>query len=237
MAARRPKSTGRKKIEIKPLESNKDRQVCFSKRRNGLFNKATELAVMCGVKVAVVAFSPGGKGFTYGHPSLESVLERFLPSNSTEEQAAAAVGGAGAVGRNQALEELNRERGELRALLEAEKARKEAVEEAWAKAHAEGIQAAVWLDALVCHMGEADLVAFKAALEKVDAAVAARARQLISGLTEHGGGDGFEFGSTSGGMETMQQQQVMMAMPPPPGFTAAGMAMMPQGFGPHGFPQ
>uniref|UniRef100_A0ACD5U1C8 Uncharacterized protein n=1 Tax=Avena sativa TaxID=4498 RepID=A0ACD5U1C8_AVESA len=243
MAARRPTSTGKKKIEIKPLESDKDRQVYFSKRRTGLFSKATELAIKCGVKVAVVAFSPGGKGFTYGHPSVESVLQRFLASNSPEAQAAAEVGGGGgaeAGGRDQALEELNQERRELSARLEAEKARKDAAEEAWAKAHAEGIQAAVWLDALVCQMGEEDLVAFKATLEKVDAAVAARTNQLLSGVTVHGGGGGFEFGGTSGGMETMQQQQqeeVMMAMAPPPGFNAAGMAMMPQGFGPHGFPQ
>uniref|UniRef100_A0ACD5U289 Uncharacterized protein n=1 Tax=Avena sativa TaxID=4498 RepID=A0ACD5U289_AVESA len=193
MAPRRPTSTGRKKIEIRRLKTKEQRQVCFSKRRTGLFNKATELGVMCGVEVAAVTFSQGGKAFSYGHPSVESVLERFLPSNSTEEQdAAAAVGGAGAGEPNPALEELHRERSELRARLEAEKARKEAAEEAWAKAHADGIQAAVWMDAFVCQMGEEDLVAFKAALEMVDAAVEARAGRelqetLLRGHTLHGG--------------------------------------------------
>uniref|UniRef100_A0ACD5TFD0 Uncharacterized protein n=1 Tax=Avena sativa TaxID=4498 RepID=A0ACD5TFD0_AVESA len=191
MAPRRPTSTGRKKIEIRCLKTKEQRQVCFSKRRTELFNKATEFGVMCGVEVAAVTFSQGGKAFTYGHPSVESVLERFLPSNSTEEEkAAAAVGGAvaGAGDPNPALEELSRERRELRARLEAEKVRKEAAEEAWAKAHAEGIQAAVWMDAFaVCQMGE------EAALEKVDAAVAARARRelqqaLLLFFTLHGRG-------------------------------------------------
>uniref|UniRef100_A0ACD5TFJ0 Uncharacterized protein n=1 Tax=Avena sativa TaxID=4498 RepID=A0ACD5TFJ0_AVESA len=197
MAPRRPTSTGRKKIEIRRLKTKEQRQVCFSKRRTELFNKATEFGVMCGVEVAAVTFSQGGKAFTYGHPSVESVLERFLPSNSTEEEkAATAVGGAvaDAGDPNPALEELSQERRELRARLEAEKARKEAAEEACAKAHAEGIQAAVWMDAFVYKMGEEDAaVAFKAALEKVDAAVAARARRelqqaLLLFFTLHGRG-------------------------------------------------
>ncbi|KAG8058177.1 hypothetical protein GUJ93_ZPchr0002g25169 [Zizania palustris] len=34
------------------------RQVCFSKRREGVFKKANELSVLCGAHVAVVFFSP-----------------------------------------------------------------------------------------------------------------------------------------------------------------------------------
>ena len=35
---------GRQKIEIRKIESEEARQVCFSKRRAGLFKKASELA-------------------------------------------------------------------------------------------------------------------------------------------------------------------------------------------------
>ncbi|KAL8048562.1 hypothetical protein ABFX02_07G074350 [Erythranthe guttata] len=35
---------GRKKLEIKRIEENSARMVCFSKRRNGLIKKASELS-------------------------------------------------------------------------------------------------------------------------------------------------------------------------------------------------
>ncbi|KAM0840554.1 hypothetical protein ACQ4PT_059581 [Festuca glaucescens] len=97
MAPRRPKGTGRKKIEIRRIESKQARQVCFSKRRVGLFKKATELATICGGKVAAVAFSPGRNVFTFGHPSVDSVLHRFY---SSETQVAEAAGGGDDGGGN-----------------------------------------------------------------------------------------------------------------------------------------
>ncbi|KAM0912177.1 hypothetical protein ACQ4PT_012888 [Festuca glaucescens] len=96
MAPRRLTGTGRKKIEIRPIESEEARQVCFSKRRTGLFNKVSELSTLCGAEVAAVVFSPGGKAFSIGHPSVDSVLDHFRTSYSSEDQAVAAVdGGAG----------------------------------------------------------------------------------------------------------------------------------------------
>ncbi|XP_042455544.1 agamous-like MADS-box protein AGL61 [Zingiber officinale] len=68
---------GRRKIEIKRIEKEEERQVCFSKRRASLFNKANELSHLCGAQLAVVVFSPGGKPFSYGHPSVDSILDRF----------------------------------------------------------------------------------------------------------------------------------------------------------------
>ncbi|KAK7844080.1 agamous-like mads-box protein agl62 [Quercus suber] len=47
------KTQGRQKIEVKQLEGTK-RQVTFSKRRAGLFKKASELCVLCGAEVAVL---------------------------------------------------------------------------------------------------------------------------------------------------------------------------------------
>ncbi|KAI4367540.1 hypothetical protein MLD38_023269 [Melastoma candidum] len=53
-------------------------QVTFSKRRAGLFKKASELATLCGVEIAVIVFSPGQKPFSFGNPSLNAVINRFL---------------------------------------------------------------------------------------------------------------------------------------------------------------
>jgi MADS-box transcription factor len=58
---------GRAKIEIKRIDNATNRQVTFSKRRNGLLKKAYELSVLCDADVAVIMFSPTGKLFEYAN--------------------------------------------------------------------------------------------------------------------------------------------------------------------------
>ncbi|XP_031279498.1 agamous-like MADS-box protein AGL29 [Pistacia vera] len=76
---------GRKKIEMKMVKDSSARQVTFSKRRNGLFKKANELATLCAAQVAIVVFSPGGKPFSFGNPSVDAVTQRFLNQDYTIE--------------------------------------------------------------------------------------------------------------------------------------------------------
>jgi len=64
------KKAGRKKIEIKKIEKSTNKQVTFSKRRTGLFKKASELCILCDVSVAIIVFSPAEKLFCFGHPDL-----------------------------------------------------------------------------------------------------------------------------------------------------------------------
>ncbi|XP_059593756.1 agamous-like MADS-box protein AGL29 [Vitis vinifera] len=73
----RKTNAGRKKIEMKLISASDARQVTFSKRRSGLFKKASELATLCDSETAVIAFSPGGKAFSFGHPSVEAVINRY----------------------------------------------------------------------------------------------------------------------------------------------------------------
>ncbi|KAE8808206.1 Agamous-like MADS-box protein AGL62 [Hordeum vulgare] len=256
MAPKRKLSMGRQKIEIRRIESEEARQVCFSKRRAGLFKKVSELAVLCGAEVAAVVFSPAGKAFSFGHPSVEAILDRFLPS-AAQVGPAAGCSGLGAAGdRN--LAELNRQYGQLCEQLEAEKARKERAEVAMEKERATGSPVAAWLDADLRDLGEEELMAFAAALVDVQAAVSARANQVLQEALDVGrarsasrmllaapqqqqqlaGGGGFEFGSCSvNSRNEMEMQQMLMAMPPPPEFAAAGMEMVQQGLGPNaGFP-
>ncbi|KAJ9691050.1 hypothetical protein PVL29_013290 [Vitis rotundifolia] len=65
---------GRKKVEIKKIEKKKSLAVT-SKRRTGLFKRVGDL---CGVEATVIVFSPAGRPFVYGHPSADSVIDRFL---------------------------------------------------------------------------------------------------------------------------------------------------------------
>ncbi|CAH9076754.1 unnamed protein product [Cuscuta europaea] len=61
---------GKSKIEMKLIESRAARNVCFSKRRTGLFKKASDLCrLFPGVKVAAVVFSPAGNPYVYGDPT------------------------------------------------------------------------------------------------------------------------------------------------------------------------
>ncbi|RLN00934.1 agamous-like MADS-box protein AGL29 [Panicum miliaceum] len=172
MAPPRRPSMGRQKIEIRRIESDEARQVCFSKRRAGLFKKASELSILCGADVAAVVFSPAGKAFSFGHPSVESILDRFL---DTSPGAGPGLSSAG----DCAVSELNRQYGELRAQLDAEKVRQERAVETIRKERAARSQAMAWVDADLGAMGHDDLVAFWGALIGVQAAVAASADQLL----------------------------------------------------------
>lgn len=69
---------GKRKIEIKEIEEKNKMQVCFSKRRKGLFGKASELCTLCDAQIAIITFSRGGKAFTFGHPSPDAVINRYM---------------------------------------------------------------------------------------------------------------------------------------------------------------
>ncbi|XP_034893639.1 agamous-like MADS-box protein AGL29 [Populus alba] len=72
------KTKGRQKVEMKRIENQDDRLITFSKRRSGIYKKASELATLTGAEIAIAVFSPAGKPFSFGHPSVESVINRFL---------------------------------------------------------------------------------------------------------------------------------------------------------------
>ncbi|GAU50194.1 hypothetical protein TSUD_408820 [Trifolium subterraneum] len=72
------KTQGRQKVEMKMMTKRSNMQVTFSKRRNGLFKKASELSTLCGADVALVLFSPGQKVYSFGHPNVNTVIDRYL---------------------------------------------------------------------------------------------------------------------------------------------------------------
>ncbi|KAH8957040.1 hypothetical protein BDL97_07G071900 [Sphagnum fallax] len=68
---------GRVKLEIKKIENPTNRQVTYSKRRNGLIKKAYELSVLCDIDIGLIMFSPSGKLTQYCNCSMEDVITRF----------------------------------------------------------------------------------------------------------------------------------------------------------------
>ncbi|KAL2513502.1 Agamous-like MADS-box protein AGL62 [Forsythia ovata] len=79
------KTQGRKKIEIKKIEKSSNRQVTFSKRRVGLFKKASELFAQSGTEIAIIVQSIGKRVFAFGHPIVDSVINRFEINGSSDE--------------------------------------------------------------------------------------------------------------------------------------------------------
>ncbi|TYG39844.1 hypothetical protein ES288_D12G048300v1 [Gossypium darwinii] len=68
---------GRQEVEMKKLQKESSRQVTFSKRRNGLFKKASEICLPCGANIGIIVFSPKGKPFIFGHPNIETILDQL----------------------------------------------------------------------------------------------------------------------------------------------------------------
>ncbi|KAI3445533.1 hypothetical protein Pfo_002198 [Paulownia fortunei] len=64
------------------MENESNLQVTFSKRRVGLFKKASELCTLSGAEAAIVVFSPGNKAHSFGHPDANTIADRFLTPNS-----------------------------------------------------------------------------------------------------------------------------------------------------------
>ncbi|XP_030550380.1 agamous-like MADS-box protein AGL62 [Rhodamnia argentea] len=77
-------SKGRKKIEIKKITNKSSQQVTFSKRRSGLFKKASELCVLCGAHIAIIVFSPVHKIFCFGHPNVDFIVDRYIRGTSLD---------------------------------------------------------------------------------------------------------------------------------------------------------
>ncbi|KAF3441019.1 hypothetical protein FNV43_RR19305 [Rhamnella rubrinervis] len=70
---------GRVKLQIKKIENNTNRQVTFSKRRNGLIKKAYELSILCDIDIALIMFSPSGRLSHFsGKRRIEDVLARYV---------------------------------------------------------------------------------------------------------------------------------------------------------------
>ena len=75
------RSMGRKKIRIERIKDERNRQVTFTKRKNGLMKKAMELSVLCDCDIALVIVNSNNKAFQYSSSAkdgeIESVLEKY----------------------------------------------------------------------------------------------------------------------------------------------------------------
>ncbi|GMN43302.1 hypothetical protein TIFTF001_012503 [Ficus carica] len=69
---------GKQKIAMKMIEEEDNCLITFSKRRDGIFKKASEIVALCGPEVGVIIFSPSGKPFSFGQPSPDVVMDKLM---------------------------------------------------------------------------------------------------------------------------------------------------------------
>ncbi|RHN80355.1 putative transcription factor MADS-type1 family [Medicago truncatula] len=67
------------------MSNESNLQVTFSKHCNGLFKKASELCTLCGAYIALIVFSPSEKVFSFGHPNVDTVIDRYLSSTTPKQ--------------------------------------------------------------------------------------------------------------------------------------------------------
>ncbi|KAI9157487.1 hypothetical protein LWI28_023359 [Acer negundo] len=116
---------GRQKLSLVKISKKNHLQVTFSKRRTGLFKKASELATLCGVETGIIVFSPANKPFSFGHPYVDSIVNRFLSRNPQPDSG---VNRLIEAHRNANIHELNMELTQVLNELEVERKRGEALD-------------------------------------------------------------------------------------------------------------
>lgn len=68
---------GRKKIQIKRIEDDRNRQVTFAKRKNGIFKKAMELSKLCDCEIALIVFDSNNKLYQYSSTVVDQILLKY----------------------------------------------------------------------------------------------------------------------------------------------------------------
>jgi len=153
------------------MSNESNLQVTFSKRRSGLFKKASELCTLCGADVALVVFSPGEKVFSFGHPNVDTVIDRYLsrvpPQNSGTMQFIEAH-------RSANVRELNTQLTQINQLLDIEKKRAEELSDL-----RKATETQFWWAGPVDGMNRAQLELFKKALDELKKLVAHHADRLV----------------------------------------------------------
>ncbi|KAF7811106.1 inositol-tetrakisphosphate 1-kinase 3-like isoform X1 [Senna tora] len=173
-SSQKRRSKGRQKIEMKKMSNESNLQVTFSKRRNGLFKKASELCTLCGAEVALIVFSPGEKAFSFGHPNVEATLDRYLNRGPGPRALPPASMQIMEAHRNANVRDLNTQLMDAMAQLEAEKKRGDEL-----NGRQKEMEALFWWAKPHESMSRDQLVTLKARLEDLKKNITREADRLL----------------------------------------------------------
>ncbi|KAJ4834151.1 hypothetical protein Tsubulata_051335 [Turnera subulata] len=188
MASQSRGKGGRKKLELVKIPKASNLMVTFSKRKSGLFKKASELATLCGAEVGIILFSPGRKVFSFGHPSVEQVVDRFLSGTTRKTSGAIQLLEAH---RSVMIRDLNMELTRVQEDLEMEKRRGEDLQRLCRAG-----QFRHWWQRPVEDLDLQQLEELQGALQQLKAQAGKQAEKV---LFQSGNISGSSFGSSSNG--------------------------------------
>ncbi|XP_058747765.1 agamous-like MADS-box protein AGL62 [Vicia villosa] len=80
--SRKHNNTSKKNPKIKKGEKSDMCRMAFSKHKLGLFNKVTELSILCKAKTALIITSPNKKMYACGYPNPDAVISHFIGKES-----------------------------------------------------------------------------------------------------------------------------------------------------------
>lgn len=161
------------------MANDNNRLVTFSKRRSGLFKKASELSTLCGVDIAMIVFSPAKKVFSFGHPSVESVVNRYLGRTNPAQNSDRTLQLVEAH-RNAGIRQLNAQLTEKVIQLEAEKKRGEELDKMRKFGEENN-----WWEAPVDNLGFDELKKLKMAMEELKNNVANQKMMMEAASAEN----------------------------------------------------
>ncbi|KAG5584243.1 hypothetical protein H5410_044677 [Solanum commersonii] len=72
------KTLGRQKISMAKIENEDDLYSSFSKRRETLYKKASDMIRKYDIDVGIITFSPSDNPFSFFHPTIDAVVDRFF---------------------------------------------------------------------------------------------------------------------------------------------------------------
>ncbi|KAJ6677748.1 MADS-BOX TRANSCRIPTION FACTOR FAMILY PROTEIN [Salix viminalis] len=76
---------GRNKLPLKKIDNPCRRKITYSKRRDGIIKKATELSVLCDTDVGVLMYSPHGRLTTFSsNGSIEDIFLRYFDQSNEQ---------------------------------------------------------------------------------------------------------------------------------------------------------
>ncbi|KAK6791872.1 hypothetical protein RDI58_010953 [Solanum bulbocastanum] len=71
------KTKGCQKIPMRKIENMVALLTTFSKRREDLYKKASELVTECDADIGIMMISPAGKPHSFFHPTADAIVSRF----------------------------------------------------------------------------------------------------------------------------------------------------------------
>lgn len=107
----------KRRVGIKLIENREALHTTFTKRRQGLFRKASQFCENFAAQALVITFSSSGNVYAYGDPEFDPLFKRYLadPSSSV----AATAGGIVVATPNESVERINEALGKGRSAWDA----------------------------------------------------------------------------------------------------------------------